>query len=77
MLLFFWHFPQNMLSYIANKGENMVEKIIKDKNIIKYISNRDDEYLILQYNVKNKRAWFKTNTMPKRKPICLSRVIDL
>ncbi len=55
----------------------MVEKIIKDKNIIKYISNRDDEYLILQYNVKSKRAWFKTNTMSKRKPILLSRVIDL
>ena len=55
----------------------MVEKIIKDKNIIKYISNRDDEYLVIQYNVKNKRAWFKTNTMPKRKPILLSRVIDL
>ena len=55
---FFWLFPQNMLSYIAIKGENMVEKIIKDKNIIKYISNRDDEYLILQCNVKNKRAWF-------------------
>ena len=55
----------------------MVEKIIKDKNLIKYISNRDDENVILQYNVKNKRAWFKTNTMPKRKPILLSRVIDL
>ena len=66
-----------MLSYVAIKGEIMVEKVIKDKNIIKYISNRDDEYLILQYNVKNKRAWFKTNTMSKRKPILLSRVIDL
>ena len=55
----------------------MVEKIIKDKNIIKYISNRDDEYLILQCNVKNKRAWFKTKKKKKRKPILLSRVIDL
>ena len=55
----------------------MVEKIIKDKNVIKSLTNRDDNYLIIQYNTKNKRAWFKTNTMLKRKPIGLSRVIDL
>lgn len=55
----------------------MVEKIIKDKNIIKSLTNRDDNYLIIQYNTKNKRAWFKTESMVKRKPILLSRVIDL
>lgn len=55
----------------------MVEKIIKDKNLIKILTNRDDKYLIIQYNLRNKRAWFKTESMIKRKPICLSRVIDL
>ena len=55
----------------------MVEKIIKDKNIIKALTNRDDKYLIIQYNLRNKRAWFKTESMIKRKPILLSRVIDL
>lgn len=55
----------------------MVEKIIKDKNVIKSLTNRDDNYLIIQYNIKNKRAWFKTESMIKRKPIGLSRVIDL
>jgi len=55
----------------------MVEKIINDKMLIKKLTNREDNYLIIQYNVKNKRAWFKTNSMPKRKPIELSRVINL
>lgn len=55
----------------------MVEKIINDKNLIKKLTNREDNYLIVQYNIKNKRAWFKTETMEKRKPIELSRVIEL
>ena len=55
----------------------MVEKIIKDRKLIKYLTNRDDSYLTIQYNIRNKRAWFKTESMIKRKPICLSRVIDL
>ena len=37
----------------------MVEKIIKDKNLIKKLTNREDNYVIVQYNTKNKRAWFK------------------
>lgn len=55
----------------------MVEKIINDKNLIKKLTNREDNYVIVQYNIKNKRAWFKTDTMPKRKPIELSRVVGL
>ena len=55
----------------------MVEKIITNKNVIKSLTNRDDNYLVIQYNTKNKRAWFKTESMIKRKPIGLSRVIDL
>lgn len=55
----------------------MVEKVITDKKVIKSMTNRDDNYLIIQYNLKNKRAWFKTESMVKRKPILLSRVIDL
>ena len=66
-----------MLSYTAIRGENMVEKIIKDIKLIKYLTNRNDSYLTIQYNIRNKRAWFKTESMIKRKPISLSRVIDL
>ncbi len=55
----------------------MVEKIIFDKDIIKTITNRNDNCLIIQYNLKNKRAFFKTENMIKRKPIELSRVIEL
>lgn len=55
----------------------MVEKIIKNKNIIKNLINRNDNTMLIQYNTKNKRAWFKTNSMIKRKAIDLSRVINL
>lgn len=55
----------------------MIKKIITDKNLIKYLTNREDNYLVIEYNVRNKRAWFKTKTMPKRKPIALSRLTFL
>lgn len=55
----------------------MVEKVITDKKLIRYLTNRNDDKLIIQYNIKNKRAWFKTESMQKRKPIALSRVIEL
>lgn len=55
----------------------MVKKIIIDKKIIKDLINRDDKILVIEYNQKSKRAWFKTETMPKRKAIDLSRVINL
>jgi len=55
----------------------MVEKVIIDKNVIKSITNRNDRCLVIQYNLKSKRAFFKTENMVKRKPIELSRVIEL
>ena len=55
----------------------MVEKVIFDKNIIRTITNRNDRCLVIQYNLKSKRAFFKTEKMAKRKPIELSRVIEL
>ena len=55
----------------------MVEKIIKDRELIYNLTRRKDNSLLIQYNIRNKRAWFKTETMIKRKPIALSRVIEL
>lgn len=55
----------------------MIKKIITDKKLIRYLTNREDNYLVIEYNVRNKRAWFKTESMQKRKPIALSRVIEL
>ena len=55
----------------------MVEKVIFDKNIIYELTKRTDNKLIIQYNLKSKRAFFKTDKMSKRKPIDLSRVIEL
>lgn len=55
----------------------MVEKIITDRNIIYQLTRRKDTKLVIQYNERNKRAWFKTDTMLKRKPIEINRVINL
>lgn len=55
----------------------MVKKIIIDKNLIRYLTNREDEYLVIEYNMRYNRAWFKTETMLKRKPISLSRLTFL
>jgi len=67
-----------MLLYLAKKkGDTMVEKVIKNKDVIKKLVNKNDNTLLIQYNIKNKRAWFKTETMIKRKAIDLSRVINL
>lgn len=58
-------------------GENMVEKIITDRILIYQLTRKKDNKLIIQYNIKNKRAWFQTDSMLKRKPIEIKRVIDL
>lgn len=55
----------------------MVEKIILDRELIYQICRRKDNILVITYNKKNKRAWFITETMTKRKPIALDRVIEL
>ncbi len=55
----------------------MVEKRINDKDIIYRLTRRKDNILIIKYNIKNKRAWFQTNSMPKRKAIDINRVVNL
>lgn len=55
----------------------MVEKIITDRNLIYQLTRKKDNKLIIQYNIRNKRAWFKTESMLKRKPIEIKRVINL
>ena len=55
----------------------MIEKIITDRNIIYQLTRRKDTKLFIQYNEKNKRAWFKTDTMLKRKPIEIKKDIKI
>ena len=55
----------------------MVRKIIFDSKLIMSIIGKKADMLIIEYNVKNKRAFYKTNSMKKRKPICIDRVINL
>lgn len=55
----------------------MVEKRINDKDIIYRLTRRKDNILIIKYNIRNKRAWFQTNSMPKRKAIDINRVVNL
>lgn len=55
----------------------MVEKIITDRNLIYQLTRKKDNKLVIQYNTKNKRAWFQTESMQKRKSIEIKRVITL
>lgn len=55
----------------------MVRKIITNKKLIRVLTNRSDSYLIIEYSLRYKRAWFQTETMIKRKAIDLSRVVNL
>lgn len=58
----------------------MTEKIISDKNLITKIVGmlgRDAKTLLIQYDKKSRKAFFKTDTMIRRKPIDISRVKDL
>lgn len=55
----------------------MVEKRINNKEIIFKLTRRKDNILIIKYNIKNKRAWFQINSMPKRKAIDINRVVNL
>lgn len=55
----------------------MVEKRISDKDIIYRLTRRKDNVLIIKYNIRNKRAWFQTDSMPKRKAIDINRVVNL
>ena len=55
----------------------MVEKTITDKSLIYKVTRRKDNRLVIQYNVRNKKAWFQTDSMLTKKPIEIKRVIDL
>lgn len=55
----------------------MVEKRTNDKDIIYRLTRRKDNILIIKYNMKNKRAWFQTDSMSKRKAIDINRVVNL
>lgn len=55
----------------------MVKKRINDKDIIYRLTRRKDNILIIKYNIRNKRAWFQTDSMPKRKAIDINRVVNL
>ena len=55
----------------------MVEKVITDKSLIYQLTRRKDNKLIIQYNERNKKAWFQTNSMLTKKPIEIKRVINL
>ena len=55
----------------------MVEKRINDRDIIYRLTRKKNNILIIKYNLKNKRAWFQTNSMPKRKAIDINRVVNL
>jgi hypothetical protein len=55
----------------------MTEKIINDKDLIKKIVGKDAKTLVIQYDIKSRTAYFKTETMPKRLPIDISRVKNL
>ena len=55
----------------------MVEKRISNKDIIYRLTKRKDNILIIKYNIRNKRAWFQTDSMPKRKAIDINRVVNL
>lgn len=55
----------------------MTEKVICDKELIKKLVGKDAKTLIIQYDKQSKKAFYKTETMPKRLPIHISRVKDL
>ncbi len=58
----------------------MTEKIISDKDLITKIVGmlgKDAKTLLIQYDKKSKKAFYKTDTMIHRKPIHISRVKDL
>lgn len=66
------------LMILRGMGEcSMTEKIITDRDLIKKIVGKDANQLVIQYDKKTKRAFFKTETMPRRLPIHISRVKDL
>lgn len=55
----------------------MSEKVITDKILIKKLVGKDATQLTIQYDKKGKKAYYQTNTMPRKLPIHVSRIKDL
>ncbi len=55
----------------------MTERIICDKELIRKLVRKDAKTLVIQYDKKSKKAYYQTDTMPKKLPIDISRVKDL
>ena len=55
----------------------MVELLITNQQLIKQIINRTTCELKVKINMKNKRAFFKTDRMSKYKAISMDRVKEL
>ena len=55
----------------------MTERIICDKELIRKLVRKDAKSLVIQFDKKSRKAYYKTDTMPKKLPIDISRVKDL
>ena len=55
----------------------MVELVITNQQLIEQIINKNAYKLTIKYNIKNNRAFFKTNKMQKYKPISIERIENL
>ena len=58
----------------------MTERIICDKELIKRvigILGNNAKTLTIQYDKRSRKAYYQTDTMPKKLPIDISRVKDL
>ena len=55
----------------------MVELFITNQVLIKQIINRTACELRIKFNIKNNRAFFKTDRMSKYKAINIERIRDL
>ena len=55
----------------------MTERIICDKELIRKLVRKDAKTLVIQYDKKSKKAYYQTDTMPRKLPIDISRVKDL
>lgn len=55
----------------------MVKKIILDKELIYNLIHKSCDVLVIKYNTKNKRAFYKTNLVDEYYPIEIGRVINL
>lgn len=55
----------------------MVKKIILDKELIYKLIHQNCDVLVVKYNIKNRRAFYKTNFKEEYYPIEIERVINI